>query len=394
MINMLGWKNLPKNMGNQLHSICSYMAMFPPTLPNYFIKKYSNVGEKVLDPFSGRGTTVLEACVLERIGIGNDKNPLAYLLTKVKSDVPQKGRIISKINTLQEKFEQSEINIESERPEIKMIFSDYTLKQLVFMKQNLKWRTSNVDAFITAMLLGILHGNSEGYLSLSMPNTFSMSPNYIKGYIQKHDLKKPERDVFSNLLKKLDRCYQRPKIKGTVYHQDGRSMSKIDDKSINLIVTSPPYLKVIRYGQFNWIRLWFLNRTGEETDKQLILTESVNKYLDFMNSTLEEMKRVLKDDGKAVLVLGDVKNRDSDKVNNLAELVLERCAEPLGFHLVEPIISDTISDESKVSKIWGEGKRGHATQIDRILVLSKSPPALYTTLFTGLRNMFVNVWRA
>ena len=52
------WKNLPKNMNNRLHTICSYMAMFPPSLPHYFIERYSIEGDLVLDPFSGRGTTI------------------------------------------------------------------------------------------------------------------------------------------------------------------------------------------------------------------------------------------------------------------------------------------------------------------------------------------------
>ena len=68
------WKELPKNMNNPLHTMCSYMAMFPPSVPHYFINKYSAEGDVILDPFSGRGTTVLEASFMNRIGIGNDKN--------------------------------------------------------------------------------------------------------------------------------------------------------------------------------------------------------------------------------------------------------------------------------------------------------------------------------
>ena len=95
--NMCEWKKLPKNMNNPLHSLCSYMAMFPPSVPHYFINKYSKESDAVLDPFSGRGTTVLEASFMNREAIGSDKNPLAFLLTKAKSNVPQKGRIKSRI---------------------------------------------------------------------------------------------------------------------------------------------------------------------------------------------------------------------------------------------------------------------------------------------------------
>lgn len=367
----LNWKNEPRSNSSHLHSICSYMAMFPPALPRHFISKYSNEGELVLDPFSGRGTTVLEACLMNRIGIGNDKNPLAYTLTKAKSNIPQKGRIISRIEQLRNKFDSESINIKNEEGNIKMIFSDSTLKQLAFLKNNLNWRRSNVDAFITSMILGILHGNSEGFLSLSMPNTFSMSPNYVKNFIKEHNLQKPKRDVFNLLNKKLMRCYISPLKKGKVYSQDVRRMTKIKSFSIDLIVTSPPYTRVIRYGQFNWIRLWFLDKEAKEVDKKLFFSQSMPKYCDFMMESLSEMKRVLKPEGKAVLIIGDVNNRITKKPYNLAGKIWKECAKPLGFKLVEPIQEDVISDSTKVSRIWGK-TRGNATKIDRILVLEKN----------------------
>lgn len=364
------WKNLPKNMNNRLHTICSYMAMFPPTLPHYFIEKYSKKGDIVLDTFSGRGTTILEACLMNRVGVGNDLNPLAFVLTKAKSDVPQKSRIILRINALEREYEKSNVNTEDEEEKAKMIFSEYTLKQLVFLRGKLSWSSSNIDAFITALLLGILHGQSEGYLSLSMPNTFSMSPNYIKNYIAQHNLIKPKRNVFVLLKRKLERCYQRPEQKGKSYRQDARRITRVKDSSVDLIITSPPYTKVIRYGQFNWIRLWFLGENCKEIDKDLFFSQSIQRYCDFMTEVLTDMKRVLKSEAKAVLVIGDVKQRETEKIENLAKIVWERCAQPLGFKLVEPIIADEIGDSTKVSKIWGN-KKGNATKVDRVLILEK-----------------------
>lgn len=364
------WKDLPKNMNNPLHTMCSYMAMFPPSLPNYFIGKYSNEGDVVLDPFSGRGTTVLEACFMNRVGIGNDLNPIAYLLTKAKSSVPKKERVLARIKQLEDQFEPKEILTQNEDPDIRMIFSTFTLKQLTFMRDSLNWKKSNVDAFIAAMLLGIMHGNSEGYLSLRMPNTFSMSPNYVRNYIKTHELKKPRRNVFNLLRRKLNRCYQKPKKRGRVICQDARDINNLADGSVDLIVTSPPYTRVIKYGKFNWIRLWFFGKTGKEVDEHLFFSQSVEKYCDFMTQVLKEMKRVLKPGGKAVLVIGDVKAKESEKIDNLAAAVWKNCAKPLGLEKLTPIIADVINDNSKVSKIWGKTK-GNATKIDRILVLMK-----------------------
>lgn len=365
------WKELPKNMNNKLHTICSYMAMFPPSLPHYFIQKYSNEGDVVLDPYSGRGTTVLEACLMSRIGIGNDKNILAHLLTKAKSDIPAKGRILSRINQLEKDFNPSLISLNSIDPNVRMIFSDTTLSQMAFLKDKLNWRRSNVDSFIAAMVLGIMHGNSEGYLSVSMPNTFSMAPNYVRKYIHEHNLQRPIRDTFALLRRKLERCYQKSSVSGKAYSQDARKITRIKNSSVDLIVTSPPYTRVIRYGQFNWIRLWFLGKSGKEIDKDLFFSQSIPKYSEFMVQSLQEMKRVLKPGGKAVLIIGDVKDRTSEKIFNLAQTIWDDCAKSVGFKLMQPIIEDAIRDDTKVSKIWGETK-GNATKKDRILILEKT----------------------
>jgi len=359
------WKSYPKS-SNQLHTLCGYMAMFPPNVPRYFIKKYSEKGDVVFDPFCGRGTTILEAALLNRRAVGNDKNPLAVVISKAKANVPQRGRVLSRIKLLERKYNPHKIRVGNVEEKIRMIFSDSTLKQLVYLKKEMEWEKSNVDNFITAMLLGIMHGGSDGYLSLSMPNTFSMSPNYVKNYIKKHGLTKPERDVFKLLRRKLERCYERPEGKAKVYRQDARNTTRIESGSVDLIVTSPPYTRLITYGKYNWIRLWFLGREGREIDKKLFESGSIDKYCNFMTEFLREAKRVLRSDGRAVIVIGDVKKRESAEIVNLAQMVWEKCASPLGFKLDDRIYEDRINENSQGSKIWGKVK---GTKIDRVLIL-------------------------
>src|SRR5215213_11693559 len=78
------WKNQQRLWGPALHPMCSYLASFPAALAHGFISRYSRRGDVVLDPFSGRGTTPLQACAEDRIGVGNDLNPFAHLLTAAK----------------------------------------------------------------------------------------------------------------------------------------------------------------------------------------------------------------------------------------------------------------------------------------------------------------------
>src|SRR3954447_1738343 len=78
------WKDQQRLWGHPFHPMCSYLASFPAALTHAFIARYSRPGDVVLDPFSGRGTTPLQACAEGRIGVGNDLNPFAHLLTAAK----------------------------------------------------------------------------------------------------------------------------------------------------------------------------------------------------------------------------------------------------------------------------------------------------------------------
>lgn len=51
-------------------------APFPPELPARLIRAYSYVGETVLDPFAGSGTTLYASALWKRNGIGVEINPV------------------------------------------------------------------------------------------------------------------------------------------------------------------------------------------------------------------------------------------------------------------------------------------------------------------------------
>ena len=66
----------------------SYRACFKPQLPAYFIKRFTSKNGVVYDPFSGRGTTVIEAALWGRRVVANDVNPLSEILARPRLNVP------------------------------------------------------------------------------------------------------------------------------------------------------------------------------------------------------------------------------------------------------------------------------------------------------------------
>jgi SAM-dependent methyltransferase len=67
------------------HTIHAFPAKFPPQLPRKFIVALTKPGDMVLDPMVGSGTTILEAWLTGRRGLGCDIDPLAVLLSRVKT---------------------------------------------------------------------------------------------------------------------------------------------------------------------------------------------------------------------------------------------------------------------------------------------------------------------
>jgi excisionase family DNA binding protein len=78
------WLMSPQGSGDRR----SHAAPFPYELPERLIKAYSYIGETVLDPFLGSGTTLLAACNLGRHGLGYEINPeLAWeAISRIKND--------------------------------------------------------------------------------------------------------------------------------------------------------------------------------------------------------------------------------------------------------------------------------------------------------------------
>ncbi|MBK6871320.1 MAG: hypothetical protein IPK24_19060 [Kineosporiaceae bacterium] len=354
--------------------------MFPPQLARYVIEWLTKPGDTVYDPFSGRGTTPLEALMLGRRAVASDANPLAVALSRSKTAIPSYQQVSSRLKTLTEEYSASDIDISSEPDDIRMLYSDSTLRQLVYLKSRLR-PNHQVDNLLKAVTLGMLHANHSSAgatagFSISMPNTFAMSPGYVRRYITDHGLVKPNVDVFAMLQGKLDRMGLPDEaiVSGSAWMQDAtkRPPKSLRDNRAKLILTSPPYLQVIQYGKYNWVRLWFLGQTPKQVDATLMSSGSLAKYHTFMGSVLNQLREAVAADGYLCLVIGDVRRKDGDL--NLAQSVWDEVASSQGWHL-HGIVPDRLATEHKVSRIW-KNNVGRATKVDRLLIMSPTKTAL------------------
>jgi site-specific DNA-methyltransferase (adenine-specific) len=384
------WHAVSQRWGHSMHTMCSYHGMFPPKLAHYFIQRFSRADDVVLDPFSGRGTTTLQARVEGRRTIGNDLSPLAYVLTRAKAAPPKWDAINRHIDDLERAYRRPKHQVDV-HPDISMLYHENTMAQLVHLRSQLfrrpmsKW--SRNDFMIAGAVAGILHGahrsdGSSQYLSISMPNTFSMAPGYVERFIRENNLVRLDQNVFECLRDKVARLYldEDAGIAGSATNRDATSLlaRSIKPSSVDLLLTSPPYLDVVNYGTSNWIRLWWLGvdevardagSGRRRLDAKLDHRHTYDSYVDFMHRALVGTRRVLKKTGVAVFVIGDVAAPGGPS-RPLAQEVWDDIGDDTGLRLLS-VIEDSLPTQNKVSRIWGETK-GKATDRDIVLVLGRA----------------------
>jgi DNA methylase len=241
--------------------------MFPEAFVRRNVLAWSQPEDVVLDPFSGRGTTVFESLLNSRRAIGCDTNPVAVCLSRAKAAPPKLEELYGRI----EELHQGLHSRDSEAPEVsdeffRLCFHEHTLHQLLFLRKKLEWRKSNTDCFLAALALGCLHGEShrtELCFSNRMPRTISTKPAYSIRWWQRNACLPPERDVFHILRLAAEYRYQSqaPRLKGRIVEGDARragTLLRSYREKVRLVITSPPYLDITDYHEDQWLRLWFL----------------------------------------------------------------------------------------------------------------------------------------
>ncbi len=383
------WKDAPRTWGHSLHRLSPYIGGFPPSLAHYFIRRFSKKGDTVLDPFCGGGTTPLEAALQRRNGYGNDAFSYAYVLSRAKCNpmrTPEfKSYLDSKINEAKN-IDNDEMQLLDD-DDLRVFYSEYTLDQILRLREILHGDNTYEAIYLKAVMCGILHGPSKMYLSLQTKDTYSGTANYVQKYAKKHGLELPKRDVRPKALRKQELAHQDTFPDGLssrtkITRGDSRDLTdKFDQESVDLIVTSPPYMQTLDYTWNNWLRLWWLNDDRKSERDKLDITQDTNKYRKFMRECLLSMYEVLDQDSAAVLIVGDVQKHlaGGKRTLNTAGIIADEAQEHTEFD-VHGIINDAYDLNSRAYVVFNRLKYDHDDDrkdkdaIDRCLILTKGSP--------------------
>ena len=268
-----------KEIRHRFHAICPYFAMFPETFVEDWIGRLCRKNDTVLDPFCGRGTAPFQALLMGRSAIGCDINPVAFCITLAKTNAPSVSSVRRRITLLENNYRPHSWERQQQDlpPFFYKAYAPETLRQILYLRETLKWGQSGPDCMIAAIALGALHGESNkspSYLSNQMPRTISTKPDYSVRFWDKHGYTAPHRDAFGLLRKMTDYRYEStpPESTAHVFNADMRELPRLlrDSRTpIRCVITSPPYLDVTSFEEDQWLRLWFLGGPPHPTYRQV-----------------------------------------------------------------------------------------------------------------------------
>lgn len=331
------------------HAICPYFAMFPEQFVEQQLLSFTSPGDLVFDPFCGRGTTVFESLLKGRSAAGTDINPVAACIASAKANAPKLEKLVARINALQLTFQKQRHEYGSPTPFFEVCFERETLAEILFLRSSLKWKKSSTDCFLTAVMLGVLHGESHRSdlcLSNRMPRTISTKPGYSMRWWTAKKSVAPRRDAFEVLRKAVMFRYRMPPAseRGAVRLGDARNAGTAFQEltgKVKLIVTSPPYLDTTDYSEDQWLRLWFLGgeprpETRKNKDDR---HTSPTAYWNFIEEAWQGVAPLMAKESTVVVRIGGAKFTKDE----LFEGVTSSLGKALSHHRVKPLHSGMTS---------------------------------------------------
>jgi DNA modification methylase len=264
------------------HGLIKYPAKYIPQIPAWAIKQYSKKGDVVLDPFNGSGTTSVESLILGRSYIGIDINPFGILASEVKTQYIAKNEIQTEIERLKLLIAEKKLSNSYEK-------LDFNLKEFWFDQKALN------DIFLLKSAIGeIPNIQVRNLMLLSLSSIIKKVSYQDEGQLKvKRDAKKvlngvPNAiDLFMKRLFKDAAIIERlepfkvPGTKRTHIVGSAFDLSNVigDEETIDLIVTSPPYINAMNYPMYHRYELLLLGLITPEDylnhQEQYIGTERV-----------------------------------------------------------------------------------------------------------------------
>ena len=359
---------------HSLHYVVSYRASFKPELPDFCIRRYSEKGAVVLDPFTGRGTTALQANLLGRVAWACDVNPLAVLMTQAKTNPIGLDEVVLRLNTMN--FRRP-VNLKGFSDTFAPFYHPDTYRELINLRRAVAAQPDRINRFIELIAISRLHGHSPGFFSVYSFPQISIPPERQAAINKKRHQVPDYRAVAPRIIKKSAQALRdgfsseffAVSSANSIEVSDSRSISWAPNNSVDLVVTSPPFLDKVDYITDNWLEQWFAGVDEKKFRKSLVMVNSLERWSSFMHDVLSEMLRVLKPKSHAVIEVGEVET--SQGIICLDEVVADIAASishPEKRFVVDEVLVNQ-QEFTKLANCFNVDNNKKGTNTNRLVVL-------------------------
>jgi len=362
-----------QRQASTLHEL-SYRACFKPQLPGFFIGLLTREGDIIYDPFSGRGTTAIEAGLQGRWVIANDINPLSAILTAPRFTLPQEGEVAERLARIPEGKSGADLDLS-------MFYHPETEAVLVALRQylidrHLSGEEDEVDRWIRMVATNRLTGHSKNFFSVyTLPPNQAVSQESQCRINAKRGQVPTFKDVHAIIELKSRQLLsgvpadQRARLasagdEALFLTGDARETPTIGSGSVALTVTSPPFLDIVQYARDNWLRCWFNDLDAQAIGQGITMARTVPGWSAVMGEVFDELYRITRPGGWVAFEVGEVRR---------GTVSLDQHVVPLGRAAgfsCEGIIVNA-QQFTKTSQIWGVSNNACGTNTNRIVLFFK-----------------------